>query len=87
MTVEKKVVARYIQSKVAPLYLDEARLKRWFEHILRDKVTEVVVSGDENGMIVHVNSVKRVHSIFKLKFEIEADTTGIKITPKLTAIG
>lgn len=85
--VEKKVVARYILSKVAPLYLDNERLTRWFEHILRDKVTEIVVSGKQDDMIIHVNSVKRVHSIFKVRFEIKADVSGIKITPKITAIG
>lgn len=84
--IEKKIVARYIQSKVAPLYIDEDRLRRWFEHILRDKVTEIVVSGDQNEMVVHVNSVKRVHSAFKVRFEIKADLKGIQITPKITAI-
>ena len=48
-SVEKKVVARYIRSKVAPLYLDEDRLKRWFEHILRDKVTDIVVPYTDDG--------------------------------------
>lgn len=82
-----RVVARYVKSKVAPLYLDQERLKRWFEHIMRDKVTDdIIISGNKDEMVLRVNSEKRGHSVFKLRFDIMPDLTGIQIIPKIIAV-
>jgi hypothetical protein len=84
-----RIVARYVLSKVSPLNIDQDRLKRWFGHILRnDKILDdIIVSGTKDEMVVRVNSEKRGHSVFKLRFDITPDLTGIRITPKITAIG
>ena len=86
MTPARKVAARYIKSKVAPLYIDQERLKRWFEHILKDTVTNIVISGKGDKIFANVNSVKRVHSLFEIQFEVTADVTRVRITPKIIAV-
>ncbi len=89
MVETDRIVARYVLSKVSPLNIDQDRLKRWFGHILRnDKILDdIIVSGTKDEMVVRVNSEKRGHSVFKLRFDITPDLTGIRITPKITAIG
>lgn len=89
MVETDRIVARYVISKVSPLNIDQNRLRRWFEHILRnDKILDdVIVTGDKDEMVVRVNSQKRGHSVFKLQFEITPDLNSIRIVPKITAIG
>lgn len=83
-----RIVARYVSSNVSPLTIDQERLKRWFGHILRNDeiLDDIIISGAMDEMIVRANSVKRGHSVFKLRFEIISDLTSIRIVPKITTV-